>query len=347
MKTELFVPGRLCLFGEHSDWAGEYRTTDKTILPGKCIIAGTDQGLYATAESIGKDIQITQLYSDGDIGATRLFPADSLRLQQLAQRRDFNSYVLGTAGIVLSRFPALPIKLNIYKRDLPLKKGLSSSAATCVLVARAFNKTHSLSLSIEEEMEIAYQGELLTGSKCGRMDQACAYGQGSVLLTFSGDKMTVNKLKVSKPIYLLIVDLGAKKDTKKILSDLNTAFKNGNVGIRRALGEINHSIVLQAFSAIENGDAEQLGKLMNDAQNLFDRLVAPSCISELAAPKLHQILSCSAAEKYAFGGKGVGSQGDGTAQFVCKGEEERSRMKATIKSEFGLTCFNLTLTANH
>ena len=25
-KIELFVPGRLCLFGEHSDWAGKYRS---------------------------------------------------------------------------------------------------------------------------------------------------------------------------------------------------------------------------------------------------------------------------------------------------------------------------------
>ena len=23
---KLFVPGRLCLFGEHTDWAGHYRT---------------------------------------------------------------------------------------------------------------------------------------------------------------------------------------------------------------------------------------------------------------------------------------------------------------------------------
>jgi len=25
----LFVPGRLCLFGEHSDWAGAYRRTHR------------------------------------------------------------------------------------------------------------------------------------------------------------------------------------------------------------------------------------------------------------------------------------------------------------------------------
>ena len=31
---KLFVPGRLCLFGEHTDWAGHYRTMNADILPG-------------------------------------------------------------------------------------------------------------------------------------------------------------------------------------------------------------------------------------------------------------------------------------------------------------------------
>src|SRR5262249_44348241 len=33
----LFVPGRLCLFGEHSDWAGSLRTVDADIVAGMCI----------------------------------------------------------------------------------------------------------------------------------------------------------------------------------------------------------------------------------------------------------------------------------------------------------------------
>jgi galactokinase len=30
-EKELFVPGRLCILGEHSDWAGEYRDTNGSI----------------------------------------------------------------------------------------------------------------------------------------------------------------------------------------------------------------------------------------------------------------------------------------------------------------------------
>lgn len=47
---KLFVPGRLCLFGEHTDWAGHYRTMNADILPGASIVTGIEQGIYAGGE---------------------------------------------------------------------------------------------------------------------------------------------------------------------------------------------------------------------------------------------------------------------------------------------------------
>ena len=45
--VKLFVPGRLCLFGEHTDWAGHYRTMNADIAPGAAIVTGIEQGIYA------------------------------------------------------------------------------------------------------------------------------------------------------------------------------------------------------------------------------------------------------------------------------------------------------------
>jgi len=47
-SLDLFVPGRLCLFGEHSDWAGAQRAFNADIVPGEAIVTGIEQGLYAT-----------------------------------------------------------------------------------------------------------------------------------------------------------------------------------------------------------------------------------------------------------------------------------------------------------
>jgi hypothetical protein len=45
--------------------------------------------------------------------------------------------------------------------DCPQHESISSQ------VVRAFSAVYDLGLSIREEMEIAYQGEILTPSKCG------------------------------------------------------------------------------------------------------------------------------------------------------------------------------------
>ena len=44
---KIFVPGRICLFGEHSDWAGGYRRINVDIEKGYTLITGTNQGIYA------------------------------------------------------------------------------------------------------------------------------------------------------------------------------------------------------------------------------------------------------------------------------------------------------------
>ncbi len=55
---KLFVPGRICLFGEHSDWAGAYRRINSEIEKGYTLITGTNQGLYAEIKPHHHNIQI-------------------------------------------------------------------------------------------------------------------------------------------------------------------------------------------------------------------------------------------------------------------------------------------------
>jgi galactokinase len=57
------------------------------------------------------------------------------------------------------------IEIINYKTTLPMGKGLSSSAAVTVLVAKAFSQVYDLKLSMAEVMDIAYCGEMLTPSR--------------------------------------------------------------------------------------------------------------------------------------------------------------------------------------
>lgn len=307
------------------------------------MVAGTDQGIYAVAEPADGVFELKQLTLNGEPGEFHRYSADPAVLQEVAEAAVFDSYAAGVASLILARFPGLGLQIEVYCCTLPLKKGLSSSAAISVLTARAFNLVHELELSIEEEMEFAYQGEILAGSACGRMDQVCAYGSSLMVLTFDGDRMSVRKLKPARALPILIVDLKAEKNTRQILTDLNVAFIKGNDDVRDALGATNHRIMNAACLAVEKGDLETLGTLMTEAQEVFDRQVAPISPVQLASPKLHAVLRHPAAGELTWGGKGVGSQGDGTAQFLCRGNDERESLAAALEWDMEVSCLNLTI----
>lgn len=345
---DLFVPGRLCLFGEHSDWAGGYRRIDPEIRPGYCLAVGTTQGIMAHVAPGDGQLRVDSHVVREQIGSFGV-PMMPAALEDAARAGGFYAYCAGVAAHMSEQYRVGGLTIQTKQMNLPLKKGLSSSAAICVLTARAFNEMYGLHLSIREEMEAAYLGEIRTGSQCGRMDQVCAYGQTPVFLTFDGDEMDVHTLKPIAPLHLLILDLKRSKDTRKILHDLNSAFTcDSLVGakVRDALGAQNSRILAEARQAINASNAEAVGALMVEAQAIFDRQVAPACPSELTAPRLHEVLHHPRVSELAWGGKGVGSQGDGSAQLIARNAEAQELLMAELPGLLDVECFDLTIKAN-
>lgn len=334
-EVDLFVPGRLCLFGEHSDWAGGYRRMDSTIHKGYCLIVGTNQGIYARVRKHPDKLIIKTTLPDGKELGPHDIDMDPAKLIEVAQSGGFYSYSAGVAYHMSCHYNVAGLDIDCYKMDLPIRKGLSSSAANNVMVARGFNLLYDLKLTKRGEMEIAYQGEILTPSRCGRMDQACAYGKVPVFLTFDGERMDVEEVHAKKIIYMVVADLKKGKNTQKILADLNACYpkSGGKIGedVRYYLGPVNKDIVLRAREAVLAGDAEQLGYLMIEAQRFFDMFMAPACPEELLSPKLHFVLSNPDLTPLIYGGKGVGSQGDGCVQFIARGESEQKKLLKTLR----------------
>lgn len=343
-KVSLFVPGRLCLFGEHSDWAGMYRSVNSKIQKGQAVVTGIEQGIYAEAELSDQFIisSSLEMYHGHELEC----PMDSKKLIEIAQQGGFFSYVAGVASYINDNYNVGGVRITVTKMDLPVKSGLSSSAAICVLVARAFNLLYDLRMNTKGEMQAAFRGEQRTPSRCGRLDQACAYGVKPVLMEFDGVEIDSRELRVGSTFTWVIANLMASKDTVKILADLNKAFpfaeSDQDKRVQEALGPDNQVYVSKAIKYLEEGDAEKLGRLMNAAQRNFDEKVMPAC-TELIAPVLHETLDDPEIRKMTLGGKGVGSQGDGTVQFLVKDQESAERLQVYLRDKKGMPSFTLTL----
>ena len=350
MKIDLFVPGRLCLFGEHSDWAGKYRSMNSNIVPGAALVTGIEQGIYAIVEKSSIFSVTSEAPEISEVWKDFSCRMESQELKNIAKSSSFFSYCAGVASYMLEWYKVGGVHIHITKMNMPMKSGLSSSAAICVLVCRAFNQLYKLNLNTMGEMNIAYWGELRTASRCGRLDQACAFGVRPVKMTFDAEEVDVENFNIKKPLHWVFANLNAEKDTIRILADLNKAYPFAGNELeqneQRALGEINQEIIKRAIDCMRDGRVEDLGKLMTEAQSIFDTMIAPMCPSQLKSPKLHQVLADENVKLLTYGGKGVGSQGDGSIQFLAKDEQCQQTLVDYLNSQ-NMPAYKLTIQPKH
>ncbi|MFW6129953.1 MAG: mevalonate kinase [Atribacterota bacterium] len=342
MNKNIFIPGRLCIMGEHSDWAAGHRRQNSDINKGYAIIVPTNEGNYAHVKKTNQKC-LTYIKNNHKIN----LPYNLKKLKKIAEEGKFFSYIAGVLYQILSSYNNISgLEINNYKSSIPLKKGLSSSASVCVLITRAYNKAFGLNWTIKREMEIAYLGETTTPSRCGKLDQACAFSC-PVLIEFDGDSIELNPINITTPIYMIIVDLHSNKDTKKILSKLNIGFPFPSNMLEKKkhmyFNKINKDNVFTAKKYIETGDIKNLGKILNKSQKDFDRYLAPSCPEELTAPKLHKIIQSPLIKEKILGAKGVGSQGDGTAQILVNSIKHQEEVISILEANYDVSCIKLTV----
>lgn len=305
------VPGRLCLSGEHSDWAADYRLQNSSLPRGSALVVGLNQCLTANASPHPTRLSLSSLLA----GALDISVHDGLSVARDAAHPW--RFAAAAAHLMHSRFHrAAGLTLRIVRSTLPEGKGFSSSAAVCVLVARAFNRVYHLGLSISAEMDIAFTAERITGSPCGRMDQIVAIGPariarmhfGGELVEFDLVHLPSASATLADSCHIVVADLGRRKDTALILKSLQKAYPEAlgedAHALRHYLGKRNQLYVTEMQGALQDGDPIALGKLMTMAQAEFDAAATPLCPEQLTAPHLHSILNDDDVSPLVYGGKG-------------------------------------------
>ncbi|GHU32592.1 hypothetical protein FACS1894166_06210 [Bacilli bacterium] len=231
-----------------------------------------------------------------------------LNLNKIALSENFYRFVASAALHMLTKYMVGGIKINIQNMDLPIQVGLSSSACISVLVVRSFNKIYNLGLSKKQEMEAAYKSEFYTGSRCGKLDQLVALNKSALLAKFNKKSITIKDIKIRNDLDIIVVKFnGNKKNTIKILKDLSSAFpfpKNHQSKLAfNALGKDNQLIVNKAMDYLATGNNKQIGRLMNKAQSIFDKKLAPLSPQQLTAPTFHRFINDKIIKKNIHGAK--------------------------------------------
>ena len=136
------------------------------------------------------------------------------------------------------------------------------------------------------------------------------------------------------------VELDGEKDTTEILKNLSQAYPQASCAahtrVQSLLGPINQQLVQSTVAALRAGDVRKIGELMHLAQAEFDAAAMPMCPSQLTAPNLHRVLSHESLKPHIWGGKGVGSQGDGCAQLLCRSRGDAQIVLGLVESELNM-----------
>ncbi|CAE7639715.1 unnamed protein product, partial [Symbiodinium microadriaticum] len=172
------------------------------------------------------------------------------------------------------------------------------------------------------------------------MDQCVSMGPRSIgLMEFNGQHSFLHRLHCAQPLFFVVADLRAGKNTITILRNLNECFPEPSSEAQENCW--------RAVSAIESGDASALAAAMKDAQTLFVNCAVQHCPSELLAPVLRRALQSEDVQRLALAGKGVGSQGDGSMQLLCASAEMQKQVLELLQSPpFDFDAFALTIPAS-
>lgn len=276
------VPGRICLVGEHCDWAG-----------GASVVVPMNQGIEVTVAP------------SATLSATAVLEGQHLQWQA-GEEPGALRFVPAVAAEAAARWGHPVTGSVVIGGDLPAGRGFSSSAALCVGLVRVFAEQYGHELSPEAAAEIAYQAERVrVGVACGRLDQlACAFGVPLYLRWGSDGPAQV--LPLSGGVRLVVGSFSAPRDTPGILACLQE--NRRALVVRRALRGFGFAADI-VKTALPQGNLEAIGASMNRCQQLYEAMEV--AFPPLAAPGLRKAVRALRLAG-ARGAKFSGAGGDGS-----------------------------------
>ena len=321
MLHAVSAPGRICLVGEHCDYA-------------KGMSVALPISHKVTAEGTPRNDQTISLISHVDNAVHQL----TVSLDNLTILRDhILRYSVAALKALLEKGHSLGGMDVVLHSDLPMKKGLSSSAAISVATLKLFNDVYHLNMTEAEIAEFAYIAEHdILGIGCGRNDQIVSSYNSLVLMDYkNGGKPKVTLLQKSRqPMYILVgIPQADKRNLPLLLKASNKAYfqpkRAEDYRFKKALDTlIPEEVVLPFLDAVKKSDAVAAGMCLRKNQGIYDQYFVPVS-DDFKAPLLYEFLDL-AKNHGSLGEKWTGAGGAGAFICLTKTTDEQERLRQAL-----------------
>ena len=209
----------------------------------------------------------------------------------------------------LEELPKVTLRI---RSDIPIASGLGSGAALSVSIIRAFADYLGRILPVEAINEIAYEVEkVYHGTPSGIDNTTIAYEEAIIFSRSSG--FSPLNADIGK-LNLLVIDSGIRSRTIDVVSDVRSNFLQNEPFIR----EIG-ALVRSSVKFLKAGDAAEIGKLMNENQQLL-------CKIDVSIPELDEIIEMGLSQG-ALGGKLTGAGRGGNILVLARDKEQACHLK--------------------
>lgn len=313
--TVIYVPGRVCLFG------------DKIDLKGLPIIAATvDKTLKLSIRRAPTGSDAVTLWSDSFNSGVE-FTLSTVRDRDGAWWAHPLKYWAAVVQRLLST-PSTAPKLGGFdarlSSNIPMGKGMASSGAVSVALLRGLNAVFGLGLGTTDIAALAYLAEHDDlGIPCGRMDQY-AIAAGGLTHIWTGEDPLVTRIRVPPACHALSIVVGdtlEPRPLQMLLKKFREKLAEHDPLTEDVFAKIAQNVE-NGKAALEKGDFELVGDCMREQMAQERRI---GCIS----PGLERL--CAAAEKAgAYGAKLTGVGGGGCMVALCREDREEDVAKAIV-----------------
>ncbi len=263
------APGKIILFGEHAVVYGRpaLAVPVTQVHADVEVVKSTRPGIWIDAADVDLHAELNTLPSDHPIASV------------------IHNFLFLWR---VSPFPDLAVRIS---STIPVASGLGSGAAVTVALTRALASHFNHPITDEDVNVFAYEIEKLHhGTPSGIDNTVITYA--SPVYFIKGNP--IETFRVAKPFTIVIGDTGIRAPTRESVGDVRKLWE-ANKPLWEVIFDQVGEIARAAREAIESGDTDQLGELMNENHALLQELTVSS-------PEL-DVLTAAARQAGALGAK--------------------------------------------